>query len=117
MPARSSAALIATPPSSIALMPANAPDNLPMGVRAEPTITEPDIGGLLTCAPPRSVYVRVVLSRYRPVASQRSRPFEQLRGCDVGDRRHPFRDPRRRERRGARRIAAARRSARRARET
>src|SRR5262249_42496867 len=47
MPARSSAALIAMPPRSMAVSPANAPESLPIGVPAVPTITEPGIGGLL----------------------------------------------------------------------
>src|SRR5437016_6412385 len=47
MPARSSARLIAMPPRSVALNPANAPESLPMGVRADPTITEPVMGDIL----------------------------------------------------------------------
>src|SRR3954454_19364519 len=43
-PERSSAALMAMPPSSTADMPDNEPSNRPMGVRAPATMTEPDIG-------------------------------------------------------------------------
>src|SRR6478752_7360724 len=46
MPLRSRAAEIAKPPSSIAVKPLSAPDSLPMGVRAPPTITDPGMDGL-----------------------------------------------------------------------
>ena len=41
MPARSSAALMANPPRSMAVKPASAPDIFPIGVRAAETMTEP----------------------------------------------------------------------------
>ncbi len=41
---------MAMPPRSIALSPANAPESLPMGVRADPTITEP--GMVASCDVP-----------------------------------------------------------------
>src|SRR5437868_4727748 len=44
MPARASAAAMARPPRSVASNDANAPESLPMGVRAEETITEPGMG-------------------------------------------------------------------------
>src|ERR1044071_2051845 len=48
MPLLSRAAEIASPPSSIAVNPLSAPDSLPMGVRAPPTITEPVMCSLLS---------------------------------------------------------------------
>src|SRR5215475_465409 len=47
MPARSSAALIATPPRSTAAKPVSAPSNRPIGVRAPLTITDPGMTRLL----------------------------------------------------------------------
>jgi len=42
----SRAAEMANPPRSIAVKPLSAPDSLPMGVRAPPTITDPGMAGL-----------------------------------------------------------------------
>src|SRR3954453_9858625 len=50
MPERSSAALIAKPPRSIAVNPLSPPDSLPMGVRAPPTITDPGMKSLLAAS-------------------------------------------------------------------
>src|SRR5262245_58547324 len=46
MPARSRAAAMARPPRSVAGNEANAPESLPIGVRAPATMTEPGIGHL-----------------------------------------------------------------------
>jgi hypothetical protein len=42
---------MATPPRSIALNDANAPDSFPMGVRADETMTEPGMADNLPCTP------------------------------------------------------------------
>jgi methylmalonyl-CoA/ethylmalonyl-CoA epimerase len=45
MPARASAASIATAPRSMALSEANAPESFPIGVRADETMTDPGMAG------------------------------------------------------------------------
>src|SRR5690348_4423929 len=62
-PERSSAALIATPPSFVAGKSFSAPSSRPIGVRAPLTITEPSIRSLMD--DPSGKHLTVVRSDYR----------------------------------------------------
>src|SRR3954451_4188803 len=91
MPARSSAALMAKPPKSIAVKLLKAPDSFPIGVRAPATMTEPGIVDLSTNgssrgrghadAPPRlgDARIRLRVHTYRPRRNRRPRPREEHR--------------------------------------
>src|SRR4051794_38139634 len=110
---------MATPPRSIAVREANAPDSLPIGVRAVETITEP---GMVT---PHLLVTRWSLSMVAGPPDQTSRPPFRARGAsgrgcgtvagaatvaahDDCSRCHPHRDPGGRAGRRARRAAPPR---------
>src|SRR5579864_9663438 len=73
-PARSSAALMAKPPNSMAVNPLSAPDSFPIGVRAPATMTDPGMSGDLLSNRRQAtnrespVYAGVVHRSYSPVA-------------------------------------------------
>src|SRR5680860_1921327 len=98
-PARSNAALMAKPPRSMALNDASAPESLPMGVRADETMTEPGMGAPLVVVRASRCYREVtswIVPAPRPAASRRPARIRGVAsryvlGHDQRDRRHPCR--------------------------